>query len=132
MLNEVILMGRFVRDPELKTTPSGVPVASFTLAVERDMKNKQTGERETDFIDCVAWRSTAEFVSKYFNKGRMAAVVGSLNTRSWMDKEGNKRRSTEVVIDAIHFADSKREDTLNTLCKNSFVEVHDNDDTLPF
>lgn len=133
MLNKVIIMGRFVRDPEMKTTPSGVPVVSFSLACERDVKNKQTGERETDFIDVTAWRSTAEFISKFFSKGRMAVVVGSIQTRSWMDREGNKRHSTEVLADSIYFGDSKKDvDNFDALCKSGFVEVKDNDDTLPF
>lgn len=133
MLNKVIIMGRFVRDPEMKTTPSGVPVVSFSLACERDVKNKQTGERETDFIDVTAWRSTAEFISKFFSKGRMAVVVGSIQTRSWMDREGNKRHSTEVLADSIYFGDSKKDgDNFDALCKSGFVEVKDSDDTLPF
>ena len=99
MLNRIILMGRLTRDPELRHTQSGTPVASFSLAVERDFKDKQTGEKVTDFIDIVAWRSTAEFVSKYFTKGRMAVVEGRLQIRDWTDKDGGKRRSAEVVAD---------------------------------
>jgi single-strand DNA-binding protein len=99
-------MGRFVRDPELRRTGSGVAVASFTLAVDRDFSQKQ-GEKETDFIDCVAWRQTGEFVSKYFNKGRMAVVSGRLQMRDWTDKDGNKRRSAEIIADNVYFADSK-------------------------
>ena len=107
MLNKIILMGRLTRDPDLRRTQSGTAVASFTLAVDRDYK-PQDGERETDFIDIVAWRGTGEFVSKYFTKGRMAVVEGRLQVRDWTDKDGNKRRSTEVVADNVYFGDSKR------------------------
>lgn len=106
MLNHITIMGRFVRDPELRRTGSGVAVASFTLAVDRDFAGKGN-EKETDFIDCVAWRSTGEFVSKYFTKGRMACVSGSLQLRDWTDKDGNKRRAAEVVASNVYFADSK-------------------------
>ena len=109
MLNHIVLMGRLTRDPELRRTGSGVAVATFSLAVDRDFANSQTGERETDFIDIVAWRSTAEFVSKYFTKGRMAVVSGRLQIRNWNDKDGNKRRSAEVVADNVYFGDSKRD-----------------------
>lgn len=107
MLNKILLMGRLVRDPELRHTGSGTAVASFTLAVDRDYKT-QNGEKETDFIDIVAWRSTAEFVSKYFIKGRMAVVEGRLQIRDWTDKDGGRRRSAEVVADNVYFGDSKR------------------------
>lgn len=110
VLNKIFVMGRLVRDPELRRTQSGAPVASFTLAVDRDFKDKQTGERATDFIDVVAWRSTGEFISRYFTKGRMAVVEGRLQMRDWTDKDGNKRRSAEVVADQVYFGDSKRED----------------------
>lgn len=109
-LNRCIIMGRMVRDPELRRTQSGTPVASFTLAVDRDFKDKQTGDRATDFIDVVAWHQTAEFVSRYFTKGRMAVVEGRLQIRDWTDKKGNKRRSAEVLADNVYFGDSKRED----------------------
>lgn len=109
MLNHIVLMGRLTRDPELRRTGSGVAVASFTLAVDRDFGGRDGGERETDFIDIVAWRNTAEFVSKYFAKGRMAVVSGRLQIRAWTDKEGNKRRSAEVVADNVYFGDSKRD-----------------------
>jgi len=109
MLNHIILMGRLTRDPELRRTGTGTAVASFTLAVDRDFGNRETGEKETDFIDIVAWRSTAEFVSKYFTKGRMAVVSGRLQIRNWTDKEGNKRRSAEVVADNVYFGDSRRD-----------------------
>ena len=109
MLNRIVLMGRLTRDPELRHTQTGTAVASFSLAVDRDFKDKQTGEKSTDFIDIVAWRSTAEFVSRYFTKGRMAVVEGRLQLRDWTDKEGNKRRSAEVVADNVYFGDSKRD-----------------------
>ena len=110
MLNKIILMGRLTRDPELRRTQSGTAVASFTLAVDRDYK-PQDGDRETDFIDIVAWRGTAEFVSKYFSKGRMAVVEGRLQVRDWKDKDGAKRRSTEVIADNVYFGDSKRSES---------------------
>ena len=110
MLNHIVLMGRLTRDPELRRTGSGVAVASFRLAVDRDFGSKDAGgEKETDFIDIVAWRSTAEFVSKYFTKGRMAVVSGRLQMRTWTDKDGNKRTSAEVVADNVYFGDSKRD-----------------------
>ena len=109
MLNKVFIMGRLTRDPELRRTQTGTPVASFSLAVDRDFKDKSTGERSTDFIDVVAWRQTAEFVSRYFTKGRMAVVEGRLQIRDWTDKDGGKRRSAEVVADNVYFGDSKRD-----------------------
>ncbi len=109
MLNHIVLMGRLTRDPELRRTGSGVAVASFSLAVDRDFGGRDGGEKETDFIDIVAWRGTAEFVSKYFSKGRMAVVSGRLQIRNWTDKEGGKRRSAEVVADNVYFGDSKRD-----------------------
>ena len=109
MLNHITIMGRLTRDPELRRTGSGIAVASFTLAVDRDFGKNENGERETDFIDCVAWRQTGEFVSKYFTKGRMAVVAGRLQIRSWNDKDGNKRRTAEVVADNVYFGDSKSE-----------------------
>ena len=109
MLNHITIMGRLTRDPELRRTGSGVAVASFTLAVDRDFSGRDGGERETDFIDCVAWRQTGEFVSKYFTKGRMAVVSGRLQIRSWNDKDGNKRRTAEVVAENVYFGDSKRD-----------------------
>ncbi len=110
MLNHITIMGRLTRDPELRRTSSGIAVASFTLAVDRDFGSREGGERETDFIDCVAWRQTGEFVSKYFVKGRMAVVSGRLQIRNWTDKEGNKRRTAEVVADNVYFGDSKKDD----------------------
>ena len=106
MLNVITIMGRLTRDPELRRTGNGVAVASFTLAVDRDFTGKDN-EKVTDFIDCVAWRNTGEFVSKYFGKGRMACVQGSLQMREWTDKDGNKRRSAEVIASNVYFADSK-------------------------
>lgn len=126
MLNKIVLMGRLTRDPELRRTQSGTPVASFALAVDRDFKS-QNGEKETDFIDVVAWRNTAEFVSKYFSKGRMAVVEGRLQIRDWTDKDGGKRRSAEVIADNVYFGDSKRDEPKN----DGFAEIAD-DDTLPF
>ena len=107
MLNHIIVMGRLTRDPELRRTQTGTPVASFSIACDRDFKDKATNERVTDFIDITAWRSTAEFVSKYFTKGRMAVVSGRLQMRDWTDKAGNKRRSAEIVADSVYFGDSK-------------------------
>ena len=111
MLNHITIMGRLTRDPELRRTGSGIAVASFTLAVDRDFTDKQSGEKETDFIDCVAWRQTGEFVSKYFTKGRMAVVSGRLQVRKWQNKEGENRYSTEVVADNVYFGDSKKEES---------------------
>lgn len=108
MLNHITIMGRLTRDPELRHTGSGIAVAGFTIACDRDFKG-QNGEKETDFVDIVAWRGTAELVSKYFTKGRMAVVSGRLQMRNWTDKEGNKRVSAEVVADHVYFGDSKRD-----------------------
>ena len=120
MLNHITIMGRLTRDPELRRTGSGVAVASFTLAVDRDFGKNENGERETDFIDCVAWRQTGEFVSKYFTKGRMAVVSGRLQIRSWNDKDGNKRRTAEVVADNVYFGDSKRDEGGSSYAGNSY------------
>ena len=136
MLNRIIVMGRMTRDPELRRTNSGNAVTSFTVAVDRDFKS-QSGEKETDFIDIVAWRNTAEFVSKYFSKGRMAVVEGRLQLRDWTDKDGNKRRSAEIVADSVYFGDSKRDggDTVQSEPQSEpqsgFSEVEDDWD-LPF
>ncbi len=108
MLNHITIMGRLTRDPELRRTGSGIAVASFTVAVDRDFGKNENGEKETDFIDCVAWRATGEFVSKYFTKGSMIVVSGRLQVRSWTDKEGNKRRTAEVVADNCYFGESRR------------------------
>ena len=110
MLNHITLMGRLTRDPELRYTQSQTPVASFTVAVDRDFGSRDGGEKQTDFIDCVAWRQTAEFVSKYFTKGSMAVVSGRLQIRDWTDREGGKRRSAEVVVDNMYFGESRRRD----------------------
>ena len=107
MLNHISLMGRLVREPELRRTGSGIAVASFTLAVERDFKEGGSNEKKTDYIDCVAWRQAGEFAAKYLAKGRMAAVSGRLQIRDWTDKDGNKRRSAEVKVENVYFADSK-------------------------
>lgn len=109
MLNRIIIMGRLTRDPEMRRTQAGLPVASFTLAVDRDFKDKATGEKGVDFISVVAWRNTAEYVSRYFTKGRMAIVEGRLQMRDWTDKDGNKRRSAEVIAENVYFGDSKRD-----------------------
>lgn len=134
MLNRIIVMGRMTRDPELRRTNSGTAVASFTVAVDRDFKS-QSGEKETDFIDVVVWRNTAEFVSKYFSSGRMAVVEGRLQLRDWTDKDGNKRRSAEIVADSVYFGDSKRDGGDNSGCapapSGGFNEIEDDGD-LPF
>ena len=108
MLNHIVVMGRLTRDPELRYTQSQTPVVSFTVAVDRDFGGRDNRERQTDFIDCVAWRSTAEFVSKYFQKGSMAVVSGRLQIRDWTDREGGKRRTAEIVADSVYFGESKR------------------------
>lgn len=145
MLNRIIIMGRLARDPELRRTQSGTAVASFTLAVDRDFKDKATGERSTDWIDVVAWRNTAEFVSRYFTKGRMAVVEGRLQVRDWTDKEGNKRRTAEIVAENVYFGDSKRDSDSSyqggyssggyqttEQPNNEFYELQDEDGDLPF
>lgn len=129
MLNHIVLMGRLTKDPELRHTGSGVAVANFTIAVDRDFGNKQTGEKETDFVDCVAWRNTGEFVSKYFAKGRMAVVSGSLQMRKWTDKDGNKRTSAEVVAENVYFGDSKKETQGNGYSAPQFAEPPQYDPT---
>lgn len=144
MLNKIVIMGRLTSDPELRRTGSGVAVASFTVAVDRDFSGKDT-EKETDFIDVVAWRQTGEFVSKYFTKGRMAIVSGRLQIRSWTDKDGNKRRTAEIVAENVYFGDSKSENATATPAVPSyggfatlsapvsgFVEEDGDDAQLPF
>lgn len=141
MLNKIIIMGRLTRDPELRRTGSGTAVTSFTLAVDRDFKDKDSGERQTDFIDVVAWRTTAEYVCKYFSKGRMAVVEGRLQIRDWTDKDGGKRKSAEILANSVYFGDSKQDNqksASNTSAKNGvdvsasdFAELED-DGTLPF
>lgn len=133
MLNSVIIMGRLTRDPELRRTQSGTAVTSFTMAVDRDFKS-QSGEKETDFIDVVAWRNTGEFAAKYLAKGRMAAVEGRIQVRDWQDKDGNRRKSVEVVADNVYFADSKRDSKpqeSRTVDDQEFDEIEDDGD-LPF
>ena len=120
MLNHITIMGRLTREPELRRTGSGIAVASFTVAVDRDFGGRDGGERETDFIDCVAWRQTGEFVSKYFTKGSMIVVSGRLQIRNWTDKEGNKRRSAEVVADNCYFGESKRNDQGSSYGGNTY------------
>lgn len=121
MLNHIVLMGRLTRDPELRRTGSGIAVASFTIAVDRDFSGKDSGEKETDFIDIVAWRQTGEFVSKYFTKGRMAVVSGRLQIRKWQNKDGENRYSTEVVADNVYFGDSKKEASGGDSSGSSYV-----------
>lgn len=132
MLNTITIMGRMTRDPELRRTGSGIAVASFAVACERDYA-PQGGEKETDFIDVVCWRSTAEFVEKYFTKGRMAVVTGRLQIRGWTDKDGNKRRSAEILADHVYFGDSKR-DGDSQAPKSDFTEIpgDEEDEKLPF
>lgn len=141
MLNHITIMGRMVADPALRRTGSGTAVTSFTLAVDRDFPNKTTGEKETDFIEVVCWKSTAEFVDKYFSKGRMAVVSGRLQIRGWTDKDGNKRKTAEVVADNVYFADSKREESSGnsyngaaptTPPTSQFAQIDDEDEQLPF
>ena len=148
MLNTICVSGRIVRDIELRRFGDGTPVTSFTIACERDYKDKNN-KRETDFIDVVAFKKTAEFVSKYFSKGRMAIISGRLQIRDWTDKEGNKRRSAEVLADNVYFGDSKQDGQRAaapaggvtvapmaaagvTVTPPQFAELEDNDDQLPF
>lgn len=137
MLNKIFIMGRLTRDPELRRTQTGTPVASFTLAVDRDFKDKTTGNRATDFIDVVAWRQTGEFVSRFFTKGRMAVVEGRLQMREWTDKDGNKRRSAEVQADNVYFGDSnavesKADSSHEDSTGDEFAELSGEDGELPF
>lgn len=142
MLNKIVIMGRLTRDPEMRQTGSGTSVTSFSLAVERDYSGRDGGEKQTDFIDVVAWRHTAEFVDKYFAKGDMAAVSGRLQIRDWTDKDGNKRRSAEVIVNSIYFGDSKKDGDSSTgnyraagapvdVSASDFTDVED-DGELPF
>ena len=126
MLNHITIMGRFTNDVELRRTNTGTPVASFTLAVDRDFADKQSGEKGVDFIECVAWKNTAEFVSKYFGKGKMAVVSGRLQIRSWTDKDGNKRKTAEVVVDNVYFGDSKNNDASSAPKTNQYTSMNDN------
>lgn len=133
MLNHIVIMGRLTHDPEMRRTASGLACSNFSLAVERDIPNKETGSRETDFIDCVAWRATAEFVSKFFSKGSMALVSGRLQIRSWEDKNGNKRRTAEVVADNIYFGSSKKDASAASTPAPVFdFPKLDDDEMLPF
>ena len=143
MLNHITIMGRLTRDPELRRTGSGVAVTSFTVAVDRDFGGNEDGKKETDFIDCVAWRQAGEFVSKYFAKGNMAVVSGRLQIRSWTDKEGNKRRVAEVVADNVYFGESKKNDSngyaggynapgYDSQQTGNFDTIEDEDAQLPF
>ena len=125
MLNHITIMGRMTRDPELRRTGNGIAVTSFTLAVDRDIAPKDGGQRETDFIDCVAWRQTGEFVSKYFEKGQMAVVSGRLQIRPWTDKEGNKRYAAEVVADNVYFGEGKRNPGADTQPAQEAPELPD-------
>ena len=141
MLNKVVLMGRLTKDPELRRTGSGTAVTSFSLACDRDFKSK-SGDKDTDFIEVVAWKNTAEFVSKYFSKGRMAVVEGRLQIRDWTDKAGNKRTTAEVVADNVYFADSKRSESndnqkenfnaLSGRLSDDFVPISEEDGEIPF
>ena len=136
MLNHIVLMGRLTRDPELRHTGNGTAVASFSLAVDRDYKG-QSGEKETDFVDIVAWRATADFVSKFFTKGRMTVVEGRLQLRDWTDKDGGKRRSAEVVAEHVYFGDSKQRFESDTAsappASGDFREIpEDEEGELPF
>lgn len=135
MLNSVNIMGRLTKDPELKYTPANVPVTSFTLASERDARNKETGEKYTNFIDCVAFRGTAENIVKYFTKGRMVIVKGSLQSRSWTDSEGGYRSKTEIRVDSIYFGDSPKTQTAGQNNESEGLigmPVSVSDDDLPF
>lgn len=134
MLNHITLMGRLTRDPELRRTGSGIAVASFSLAVDRDFGKNENGEKETDFIDCVAWRQTGEFVSKYFSKGQMAVVSGRLQIRPWTDKDGKARRSAEVIVDDIYFGSSKRDSGSQPQSApgEDYPELDGEDEQLPY
>lgn len=132
MLNNVTLQGRLVADPELRHTQNGTPVVSFRLAVDRDYKSQTTGKREADFFNCVAWRGAADFVTKYFPKGRMALVDGRLQMREYTDRDGNRRYTTEVVVGSIYFCDSKRDFAPPAPSSTEWSELEDDDGELPF
>ena len=145
MLNHIVIMGRLTRDPELRYTQSQTPVASFTLAVDRDFGGRDGGEKQTDFIDCVAWRQTAEFISRYFHKGSMIAVEGTIQTSSYTDKNGNQRKQVEVLANNVSFFGSKNEagsvsnngynqaaPSYASADNSDFEEIVDDDDDLPF
>ena len=132
MLNRIVLMGRLVADPELRQTPNGIFVASFRIAVDRNYQQKDTGEREADFINCVAWRQTGEFISRYFQKGRMIALEGSLQTRNYEDKTGAKRTAYEVIVDQAYFADSKPNDNQKAGTSVPVIDVEVTDAEYPW
>ena len=137
MLNSCVIMGRFTAEPELRKTTSGTSCCSFTLAVEREGKPDESGKHATDFIDCVAWRSTAEFICKYFSKGRMAVAEGRMQTRTWKDKHDQSRKNTELRADSVYFADSKRDGGGAAQAEyapgaSAFSELTDDDGDLPF
>lgn len=132
MLNHIVIMGRLTRDPELRRTGNGTAVTSFTVAVDRDIANKESGERETDFIECVAWRSTGEFVSKYFSKGSMAVVSGRLQVRNWTDKDGGKRRTAEIVAENVYFASSKKDGAQAAQKPQEYAPITGDDELFPF
>ena len=137
-MNRVLVMGRLTKDPELRHTGNGIAVASFSIAVDRDHSTKEDGTKDTDFFDVVAWRSTAEFAEKYLTKGRMIGVDGRLQSRTYEDKDGNKRKAVEIVADRIYFADSKYASDRNTQNAHQpgdpsdFAEVTEDDSDLPF
>ncbi len=140
MLNHIVIMGRMVRDPELRRTGSGIAVASFRVAVDRDLAPKNGGDRETDFIDCVAWRGTGEFVAKYFPKGSMIVVSGRLQIRPWADKDGGKHTAAEVIAENVYFGESKRPSNSTSAAPpagysapaSDFAMLDDEDAQLPF
>ena len=134
MINNVVLMGRMVKNPEMRTTGTGVEVASFTLAVDRNFQ-KSGEERQADFIDCVAWRSTAAFINNYFGKGSLIAITGEIQTRTYEDKNGNKRKAVEVLVDRASFCGSKNDNTTQSADTSSpavIEEIGGNDEPLPF
>lgn len=134
MLNKITLMGRLTKDPEMRYTQNQTPIASFALAVERDFPDKDTGGKQADFINCIAWRNTADFISKYFKKGTMAVVSGRLQIRNWKDKNGDNRQTAEVVVDSIYFGEGKKTDSNEQSAEDyqpKFQELSDDGD-LPF
>lgn len=133
MLNHVTVMGRLTADPELRHTSGELPVASFRLAVDRDFKDKETGEKKADFFSVTCWRQTAEFAARYLAKGRQAVVSGRLQVRDYTDREGHKRSVTEIVADNVYFADSRPEGTERKApAPEGFTELEDDDEGIPF
>lgn len=134
MLNKISIMGRLVRDPELRRTQNDTAVATFTLAVDRDFTSRTTGEKETDFLDCVAWRNTAEFISKYFGKGQMMVVSGSLQIRNWTDKDGGKRRNAEVIVSDVYFCErpKQKDDVGQQAAPDDYSQLYGDDEGCPF